>query len=75
MIQKAFKAICIRESPFLMFFIPKLMIHNVCTKLKIVGISLIHKLGSVGGPVIQANGRLTFEDDLRSGGLLYFNTQ
>ena len=28
------------------------------------------KLGSVAGPVIQANGRLTFEDDLRSGGLL-----
>ena len=25
-------------------------------------------LGSVAGPVIQANGRLTFEDDLRSGG-------
>jgi len=34
------------------------------------------KLGSVAaGPVIQANGRLTFEDDLRSGGLLYFTTQ
>ena len=33
------------------------------------------KLGSVVGPVIQANGRLTFEDDLRSGGLLYFTTQ
>ena len=32
-------------------------------------------LGSVAGPVIQANGRLTFEDDLRSGGLLYFTTQ
>ena len=32
------------------------------------------KLGSVAGPVIQANGRLTFEDDLRSGGLLYFTT-
>ena len=31
-----------------------------------------HKLGSVAGPVIQANGRLTFEDDLRSGGLLCF---
>ena len=30
------------------------------------------QLGSVAGPVIQANGRLTFEDDLRSGGLLYF---
>ena len=28
------------------------------------------ELGSVAGPVIQANGRLTFEDDLRSGGLL-----
>ena len=24
------------------------------------------------GPVIQANGRLTYEDDLRSGGLLCF---
>ena len=33
------------------------------------------ELGSVAGPVIQANGRLTFEDDLRSGGLLYFTTQ
>ena len=30
------------------------------------------KLGSVAGPVIQANGRLTFEDDLRLGGLLCF---
>ena len=30
------------------------------------------KLGSVAGPVIQANGRLTCEDDLRSGGLLCF---
>ena len=28
------------------------------------------KLGSVAGPVIKANGRLTFEDDMRSGGLL-----
>ena len=28
--------------------------------------------GSVAGPVIQENGRLTFEDDLRSGGLLCF---
>ena len=32
-------------------------------------------LGSVAGPVIKANGRLTFEDDLRSEGLLYFTTQ
>ena len=32
-------------------------------------------LGSVAGPVIQANGRLSFEDDLSSGGLLYFTTQ
>ena len=29
------------------------------------------RMGSVVGPVIQANGRLSFEDDLRSGGLLY----
>ena len=29
----------------------------------------------VEGPVIQANGRLTFEDDLRSGGLLYFTVR
>ena len=33
---------------------------------------LRRQLGSVAGPVSQANGRLTFEDDLRSGGLLYF---
>ena len=32
-------------------------------------------LGSVAGPVIQANGRLSFEDDLRSGGLLYCVSQ
>ena len=31
-----------------------------------------NELGSVAGPVIQANGRLTFEDDLRSRGLLCF---
>ena len=30
------------------------------------------ELGSVAGPVIQANRRLTFEDDSRSGGLLCF---
>ena len=30
------------------------------------------KLESVAGPVIQANGRMTFQDDLRSGGLLCF---
>ena len=39
------------------------------------GFTRAAKLGSVAGPVIQANGRLTFEDDLRSGGLLYFTTQ
>ena len=33
------------------------------------------KLGSVAGPVIQANGRLSFEDGLRSGGLLYCVSQ
>ena len=34
-----------------------------------------NELGSVAALVIQANGRLTFEDDLRSGGLLYFTKQ
>ena len=29
----------------------------------------------VGCPVIQANGRLTFKDDLRSGGVLHFTAQ
>ena len=33
------------------------------------------KPGSIARAVIQANGRLTFEDDLRSGGLLSFSTQ
>ena len=33
------------------------------------------KLEFVAGPAIQANGRLTFEDDLRSGGLLCYTTQ
>ena len=32
----------------------------------------VAKLGSDAGPVIQANGRLTFEDDLRSA-MLHFN--
>ena len=35
----------------------------------------LRKLGSVVGPVIQANERLTLQDDLRSGGLLFFTTQ
>ena len=30
------------------------------------------ELGSVAGPVIQANVRLTFEEELRSGGLLCY---
>ena len=32
-----------------------------------------HKLGSVAGPVIQANG--SFEDELRSGGMIYCVSQ
>ena len=33
--------------------------------------STLLKLGSVAGPVIQANGRLEFEDGLRTGVLLH----
>ena len=40
-----------------------------------LNISAISSVGSVAGPVIQANGRLSFEDDLMSGGLLYFVSQ
>ena len=35
-------------------------------------ININYQMGPLCGPVIQANGRLTFEDDLRSGGLLCF---
>ena len=38
---------------------------------KVLG-SIRNLQAGVAGPVIQANGRLTFEDDLRSGGLLCF---
>ena len=43
------------------------------TKVAIIGAS--KKLRSVAGPVNQANGRLSFEDDLKSGGLLYCVSQ
>ena len=33
------------------------------------------KMGYFAGPIIQANGRLKFEDDLRSGGLFYCASQ
>ena len=38
-------------------------------------LKLFFELGSVAGPVIQPNGRLSFEDDLRSRGLLYCVSQ
>ena len=37
--------------------------------------SLVIKIITVTGPVIQASGRLIFEDDLRSEGLLYCVSQ
>ena len=40
-----------------------------------IGLILTLMLGSVAGPVIQVNGRLSYEDDLRSGGLLYCVSQ
>ena len=48
---------------------------NLPFKLQRKNLYLLTELGSFAGPLIQANGRLTFEDDLRSGGLLYFTTQ
>ena len=32
---------------------------------------MIFLMGSVAGPLIHANGRLSFEDDLKSEGLIY----
>ena len=56
-----------------MYFIDSNFRHIVFSNNSVITIYL--KLGSVVGPVIQANGRLKFEDDLRSGGLLCFTTQ
>ena len=39
---------------------------------KVSSIKILISWVRLRGPVIQANGRLTFEDDLRSGGLLCF---
>ena len=43
--------------------------------MQILPLRVKEELGFVAGPVVQANERLIFEDDLRSGGLLYFTTQ
>ena len=40
--------------------------------MKVKRIRITESWVRLRGPVIQANGRLTFEDDLRSGGLLCF---
>ena len=44
---------------------------NCHIKIQKIDHKVDYELGSVAGPVIQANGRMTFEDDLSSGGLLY----
>ena len=46
-------------------------IHTIKERKKLLNI----KAGFACMHVIRANGRLTFEDDLRSGHLLYFTTQ
>ena len=55
---------------------------NICqvlvikvSKAETVLATYIAKLGSVVGPVIQENGSLSFEDDLKSGDLLYCVSQ
>ena len=61
---------------------PPVAIHKLRQRVQRVDIlyegAFIHLPASwvrLPGPVIQANGRLTFEDDLRSGGLLCFNSR
>ena len=46
------------------------LVHNKKHSNTLVS-SWFYKLGSVAGPVIQANGRLEFEDGLRTGVLLH----
>ena len=45
---------------------------NFSLLFRIILIPFLKSWVRLRGPVIQANGRLTFEDDLRSGGLLCF---
>ena len=61
----------IKNKPFLLHSVPSWPDNALACKM----ILKMIELGSVTGPVLQANGRLTFEDDLRSGSLLYFTTQ
>ena len=53
-------------------FMKQNLVGFICTFSLLISLSI---MGSVAGPVIKANGRLTFEDDLRSGGPLCFITQ
>ena len=59
------------------WIIQVLVVQKVQEVDKIIKVNQINALswGSVAGPVIQANGRLTFEVDLRSGGPLCFTTE
>ena len=54
-------ALALKLWPILVWYFPKCILHV--------------RWGFVAGPVSQANGRLSFEDDLRSGGLLYCVSQ
>ena len=48
---------------------------STCTHFIKREIDLFYQLGSVAGPVIEANARLEFEDGLRTGVLLHFVTR
>ena len=56
--------ICVRANPFKFDHFNKKHSNTLVS-------SCFYKLGSVAGPVIQANGRLEFEDGLRTGVLLH----
>ena len=55
-------------------YLPLVLIHQNKDQIRTIFTypGTTKKLGSVPGPLIQANGRLIFEDDLKSGGLLCF---
>ena len=47
------------------------MVQNFFVSVCFPASNEIFLLGSVAGPVIKANEKLSFEDDLRFGGLLF----
>ena len=62
-------------NPFLVGIVNTIIIIFLSFSVSVSFMDTSLELGSVAGPIIQANGRLIFKDVLRSGGLICFTTQ